>query len=126
MESLTPAWYRGFGWRQLAVGALVALLGACGGASVSPTPAAPQPTAALSVDGIPVICGQHIGRAECASRADLILNHSLVPPHPPVVRIVVTCDADLCDEDEGFGQVIVHFNDGTREVIDIGFGVTTD
>lgn len=42
-----------------------------------------------------------------------------------MTRINVTCDAERCTEDEGAGQVIVLFADGTREIVDIGFGRTT-
>ena len=108
--------------------AVIALLSACEGAPAPPSPAVGtvNPTAGVSLDGVPVVCGDNLVLAECRSRADVALNHSLEPPHPPVVRIVVTCDAERCDEDEGSGQVIVHFNDGTRYVVDIGFGRTTN
>ena len=96
------------------------ILSACeGGPS-----AAPSAGGGLSVGGVPVICGENIEVGECSSRADGALRHSLPSGHPPVVRVVVTCNADLCDADEGSGQVIVHYNDGTRGVIDIGFGTT--
>lgn len=123
---------RGFG---LSVAAM--LLSACGSLSGSPSdesvssagasseaPESTDPSAVsdVSVDGVPVVCGDNIVIAECESRAESALRDSLPRSHPPVVRIVVTCDADLCDADEGSGQVIVHFQDGTREVIDVGFG----
>lgn len=86
---------------------LMALLGACG----------------PSVDGVPVVCEGNIDDAECVERAMVALQ-SLPPEHPPVSRVVVTCDDDLCDAGEGFGEAIVQYTSGEQEVIDFGFGHT--
>ena len=77
----------------------------------------------MTVGGFPVACAPEMQEDECRVRADVGLQ-SLSEGHPAVSRITVTCSADRCDGDEGQGQVLVHFVDGTREVIDIGFGRT--
>jgi hypothetical protein len=87
--------------------AVTALLSACG----------------PSINGVPVECRGNIDDAECVDRATVALQ-SLPPEHPPVRRVVVTCDDDLCDADEGFGQAIVQYTTGEQEVIDFGFGHT--
>ena len=86
---------------------IVALLVACG----------------PSVNGVPVECRGNIDDAECVGRATVALQ-GLRPEHPPVSRVVVTCDDDLCNADEGFGQAIVQYTTGEQEVIDFGFGHT--
>jgi len=96
------------GWAPvLVLLVVVALLSACG----------------PSVNGVPVDCQGNIDDAECVRRAAVALQ-SLPPEHPPVSGVVVTCDHDLCDADEGFGQAIVHYSTGDQEVIDFGFGHT--
>lgn len=112
--------------RTAAVLAALTLIGACGPFDTSPTPlpTAPAPTApALTVDGVPVACADEMAPEHCLSRARVGLL-SLSPDHPAVVQVVVTCDAEHCDAGAGVGQVIAHFADGTREVVDIGFGRT--
>lgn len=76
------------------------------------------------VDGLPLECQGNIQRPECIDRATSALTHSLPSGHPPVARVVVTCDAAVCDEDQGAGQVIVHYTNGEQEVIDFGSGHT--
>jgi hypothetical protein len=76
-----------------------------------------------TVNGVPYDCPARMSEAECIRRGQASLI-SLEGPHPPVTLIELTCDAARCDEDEGAGQVIIHFADGTEEVIDIGFGHT--
>ena len=98
--------------------AIAVLVAACVPADI-PTPTETGPT----VRGFPLACAPAVEADECLERADVGLR-SLVEGHPPVSRITVTCAAERCDEDEGVGQVLIHFTDGTREVVDIGFGVT--
>lgn len=76
-----------------------------------------------ALDGAPVACAQEMGTKICLARARTGIL-SLPPEHPPVSTIEVTCDAEQCDEDKGAGQVIISFADGSREVVDIGFGRT--
>ncbi len=95
------------------------LVGGCGPPAETARPTDLPP----NVGGVPVACAPDIERDACVSRAATGMA-SLSPDHPPASRITVTCDADRCDEDEGAGQVIVHFADGSREVVDIGFGRT--
>ncbi len=78
----------------------------------------------LSVNGVPVECRGGMTQVECVDRATSALTHSLPPGHPPVARVVVTCDVAVCDHDEGPGQVIVHYTNGEREVVEWGFGHT--
>jgi hypothetical protein len=77
----------------------------------------------LSLGGIPVTCEPEIDEDACLLRAETGLT-SLAAEQPRATQINVTCDAEKCDEDEGAGQVIIVFADGTREVVDIGFGRT--
>jgi hypothetical protein len=48
---------------------------------------------APSINGVPVDCAVNITDAECVNRATVALQ-SLPPEHPPVSRVVVTCDPD--------------------------------
>lgn len=77
----------------------------------------------MTLDGVPVACADGMRPEDCFTRARTGML-SLSPEHPPVSRITVTCDAERCDADEGSGQVIVQFADGSREAVDIGFGRT--
>ncbi len=97
----------------------VVLISGCG----PPAKTAPPTDLPPSIGGVPVTCAPDIERDACLSRAATGMA-SLSPDYPPASRITVTCGADRCDEDEGAGEVIVHFADGSREVVDIGFGRT--
>ena len=88
-----------------------------------PAPTVNPTQAALTLDGVPVLCAPVIKQNVCLARAEVGME-SLSPGHPPVRSIQVTCDADRCEEDEGAGQVRVFFTDGTHEFVDIAFGRT--
>ena len=104
----------------LAASLLCGLLTVACTPTVAPAPVEPP----LSVRGIPVACAPNLDEDACLERAEVGLqSHS--EGHPAVTRIHVTCDADLCDHDEGMGRVFVHFVDGTHEEVQIGFGRTT-
>jgi hypothetical protein len=101
-------------------GLLVAvLLAAC----EAPAPTATPTDSAVTLDGIPVQCAPMMERDVCLARAE-VGTRGLTPGHPPLRSIQVTCNAALCDEDEGAGQIRIFFVDGTHEFSDFAFGHT--
>lgn len=94
------------------------------GVACEDTPRTPSSSDVLSVNGVPLECHANIARAACMDRARTSLTHSLPPGHPPVLQVAVTCEAEVCDANQGPGQVVVHFRDGTEQTVVWGFGRT--